>query len=178
MVVRGRAHPADRRQRAGEVRPRHGESRARRRRPRRHRAGAGPGPAARLRRPKAPVPRTPDGAGGNLLPRRYDGDRRPPARDPARHSQITAALRIAGAPPAAARPRRRRGLMTSRQPQDVPEPDADGGTTLPAAGLRPGRRLIALVPLAPAAPGPAPCGLVPATPPPAGPATGAGAAGP
>src|SRR5260370_10042922 len=156
MAVPGRAQPADRRRPARTDTPRHRASRARRRRPRRHRAGAGPGPAARLRRPKAPVARTPDGAGGNLLPRRYDGDRRPPARDSARHSQITAALRIAGAPPAAARPRRRRGMMTSRQPQDVPEPDADGGTTLPAAGLRPRPRPIALLLLPPAALRPSP----------------------
>src|SRR5260370_17099838 len=168
MAVPGRAHPADRRRPGRTVPPRTRATRARRRRPRRHRAGAGPGPAARLRRPKAPVARTPDGAGGTLLPRRYDGDRRPPARDSARHSQITAALRIAGAPPAAARPRRRRGMMTSRQPQDVPEPDADGGTTLPAAGLRPGPPLIARRLLPPPPPPPAPCPLLPAPAPPPG----------
>src|SRR5258708_39615963 len=154
MAVPGRAQPADRRRPGRTVTPRHRASRARRRRPRRHRAGAGPGPAAGLRRPKAPVARTPDGAGGNLLPRRYDGDRRPPARDSARHSQITAALRIAGAPPAAARPRRRRGMMTSRQPQDGPEPDADGGPHRPCPALPP--RPPPLPPLPPPPPPPDP----------------------
>ena len=68
-------------------------------------------------------------------------------------------------------------MMTSRQPQDVPEPDADGGTTLPAAGLRPGRRLITVMLLAAAALDLARCGIVLATARHAGPATGLVAAG-
>src|SRR5258708_5383664 len=177
MAVPGRAQPADRRRPGRAVTPRHRASGTRRRPPRRYRAGAGPGPAARLWRPVAPVARTPDGAGGNLLPRRYDRNRRPPARDPARHSQITAALRPAGAPPAAASPRRRRSLMTSRPPRDVPGADADGGTTLPAAGLRPGRHLITVMLLAAAALDLARCGIVLATARHAAPAIGLVAAG-
>jgi hypothetical protein len=53
--------------------------------------------------------------------------------------------------------------MTSHQPGDVPEPGADGGTTLPAAGLRLGRRLIAVMLLAAAALDLARCGIVLAT---------------
>jgi hypothetical protein len=67
--------------------------------------------------------------------------------------------------------------MTSHQPGDVPEPGADGGTTLPAAGLRPGRRLIAVMLLAAAALDLARCGIVLATARHAGPALGLVAAG-
>jgi hypothetical protein len=67
--------------------------------------------------------------------------------------------------------------MTSRQPGDVREPDADGGTTLPAAGLWPGRRLITVMLLAAAALDLARCGIVLATARHAGPAIGLVAAG-
>jgi hypothetical protein len=53
--------------------------------------------------------------------------------------------------------------MTSHSPRDVPGADADGGTTVPAAGLRPGRRLIAVMLLAAAALDLARCGIVLAT---------------
>ena len=53
--------------------------------------------------------------------------------------------------------------MMSRQPGDVPEPDADGGTTLSAAGLWLGRRLIAVMLLAAAALDLGRCGIVLAT---------------
>jgi hypothetical protein len=67
--------------------------------------------------------------------------------------------------------------MTSRQPGDVPEPDADGGAALPAAGLRPGGRLIAMMLLAAAVLDLARCGIVLATARHAGPALGLIAAG-
>src|SRR5258708_32877185 len=138
MAVPGRAQPADGRRPGRTVTADPRASAARRGRPRRYRARPDFGSATRYRRPPAVVARAPGGAGGNLLPRRYDRDRRPPARDPARHSQITAALRTAGAPPATARPRRDRGLMTSHPPRDVPGADAHAGATGPAAGRPPG----------------------------------------
>jgi hypothetical protein len=67
--------------------------------------------------------------------------------------------------------------MTSRQPGGVREPDADGGTTLPAAGLWPGRCLIAVLLVAAAALDLARCGIVLATARHAGPAIGLVAAG-
>jgi hypothetical protein len=67
--------------------------------------------------------------------------------------------------------------MTSCQPGDVPEPDADGGTTLPTAGLRPGRRPIAVMLLAAAALDLARCGIVLANARHAGSAIGLVAAG-
>src|SRR5260370_6120870 len=168
MAVPGRAQPADRRRPGRPVTAGHGASGVRRGRPRRYRARPDFGSAAGYRRPPAVVARAPGGAGGNLLPRRYDRDRRPPARDPARHSQITAALRTAGAPPATARPRRDRGLMTSHPPRDVPGADAHGGTKGPAAGLgaRPPPNAVQVRP--PAALDPAPAGILPAAHPPAG----------
>jgi len=67
--------------------------------------------------------------------------------------------------------------MTSHPPRDVPGADAGGGTTVPAAGLRPGRRLIAVMLLAAAALDLARCGIVLGTTRHAGPATGLVAAG-
>src|SRR5258706_6868394 len=163
MAAPGRAQPADRRRPGRAVTPRHRATRTRRRRPRRHRAAAGPGPPARRRRPAAPVTRAPDGAGGNLLPRRHDRGRRPPARDPARHRPVTAALRPAGTPPATARPRHRRSLMTTRPPADVPRPGAGAATAPPAAGPRPGQCLTAVLLAAAAALDLARCGIVLAT---------------
>jgi hypothetical protein len=67
--------------------------------------------------------------------------------------------------------------MTSRQPGGVREPDADGGTTLSAAGLWPGRHLIAVLLVAAAALDLARCGIVLATARQAGPAIGLVAVG-
>jgi hypothetical protein len=67
--------------------------------------------------------------------------------------------------------------MTSRQPGGVRGPDADGGTTLSAAGLWPGRSLIAVMLVAAAALDLARCGIVLATARHAGPAIGLVAAG-
>jgi hypothetical protein len=67
--------------------------------------------------------------------------------------------------------------MTSRQPAGVREPEADGGTTLPTAGLWPGRHLIAVLLVAAAALDLARCGIVLATARHAGPAIGLVAAG-
>jgi hypothetical protein len=67
--------------------------------------------------------------------------------------------------------------MASRPPRDVPGADADGGTTLPAAGLWPGRGLIAVMLVAAAALDLARCGIVLATARHAGPALGLVAAG-
>jgi hypothetical protein len=53
--------------------------------------------------------------------------------------------------------------MTSRPPRDVRGADADGGTTLQAADLRPGRYLITVMLLAAAALDLARCGIVLAT---------------
>ena len=51
-------------------------------------------------------------------------------------------------------------LTSSRLPWHVAATDAEGGTTSPAAGIRPGRRLIAVMLLAAAALDLARCGLV------------------
>ncbi|MGD0376989.1 MAG: hypothetical protein ABSB01_20700 [Streptosporangiaceae bacterium] len=67
--------------------------------------------------------------------------------------------------------------MTSRPPGDVPGSDADGGTTIPAAGLRPGRHLIAVMLIAAAALDLTRCGIVLAAARHAGPAIGLVAAG-
>jgi hypothetical protein len=67
--------------------------------------------------------------------------------------------------------------MTSRQPAGARGPGADGETTLPAAGLWPGRSLIAVMLVAAAALDLARCGIVLATARHAGPATGLVAAG-
>lgn len=67
--------------------------------------------------------------------------------------------------------------MTSRLPGGVREPDADGRTTLPTAGLWPGRCLIAVMLVAAAALDLARCGIVVATARDAGPTIGLVAAG-
>jgi hypothetical protein len=67
--------------------------------------------------------------------------------------------------------------MTRRQPRGVREPGADGGTTLSAVGLWPGRCLIAVMLVAAAALDLARCGIVLATARHAGPAIGLVAAG-
>ena len=67
-------------------------------------------------------------------------------------------------------------MMTSRPPGDIPGADAGGGT-VPAAGLRPGRHLIAVMLLAAAALDLTRCGIVLATARHAGPAIGLVAAG-
>jgi len=67
--------------------------------------------------------------------------------------------------------------MTSRQPAGARGPGADGATTLPAAGLWPGRSLIAVMLVAAAALDLARCGIVLATARHAGPAIGLVAAG-
>ena len=87
----------------------------------------------------------PERAGGDLLPGRHHGHRRPRARHPGRHGQITAALRAGCAAPAARRPRRDRVLMAGRMPWDITAAGADGDTAAPAAGPRPGRHLIAVL---------------------------------
>jgi hypothetical protein len=68
-------------------------------------------------------------------------------------------------------------MMTSHLPRDVPEADADRRTTVPAAGLRPGRHLIAVMLLTAAALDLSRCGIVMATARHAGPATGLVSAG-
>ena len=68
-------------------------------------------------------------------------------------------------------------MMTSHPPRDVPGAAADGGRTVPAAGLWPGRRLIAVMLLAAAALDLARCGIVLATARHAGPAIGLLSAG-
>jgi hypothetical protein len=68
-------------------------------------------------------------------------------------------------------------MMTSHLPRDVPEADADRGTTVPAAGLRPGRHLIAVMLLTAAALDLSRCGIVMATARHAGPAIGLVSAG-
>jgi hypothetical protein len=67
--------------------------------------------------------------------------------------------------------------MASHPPGDVPRTDAGPGMTIPAAGLRPGARLIAVLLLAAAALDLARCGLVLASARHAGPATGLASAG-
>ncbi len=67
--------------------------------------------------------------------------------------------------------------MTSRPPAAVPQPGAGAGTTPPAAGLRPGRCLIAVLLLAAAAMDLARCGIVLAAARHPAPATGLVAAG-
>jgi len=68
-------------------------------------------------------------------------------------------------------------MMTSHLPRDVPGADADRGTTVPAAGLRPGRHLIAVMLLTAAALDLSRCGIVMATARHAGPAIGLVSAG-
>ena len=68
-------------------------------------------------------------------------------------------------------------MTTSHPPRDVPGADADGGTRVPAAGLRLGRRLIAVMLLAAAALDLARCGIVLATARHAGPSIGLVSAG-
>jgi hypothetical protein len=67
--------------------------------------------------------------------------------------------------------------MTSHPPKDVPGAGAHGGTTVPAAGLRPGRRLIAVMLLTAAALDLARCGIILATTRHPAPAAGLVAAG-
>ena len=67
--------------------------------------------------------------------------------------------------------------MTSHLARDVPGADADRGRTVPAAGLRPGRSLIAVMLLTAAALDLSRCGIVMATARHAGPATGLVSAG-
>jgi hypothetical protein len=67
--------------------------------------------------------------------------------------------------------------MTSHLPGDVPGADAHRGRTVPAAGLRPGRHLIAVMLLAAAALDLSRCGIVMATARHAGPAIGLVSAG-
>ena len=67
--------------------------------------------------------------------------------------------------------------MASHPPRDVPQTDAGPGMTIPAAGLRPGARLIAVLLLAAAALDLARCGLVLASARHAGPAIGLVSAG-
>jgi hypothetical protein len=68
-------------------------------------------------------------------------------------------------------------LMNSHLQGDAPAADAGDGTTAPAADIRPGRRLIAVLLLAAAALDMTRCGLVLATDRHAGPAAGLVAAG-
>jgi hypothetical protein len=68
-------------------------------------------------------------------------------------------------------------MMSSHPPRDVPGADTDLGTTVPAAGLRPGRRLIAVLLLAAAALDLSRCGIVVANARHAGPAVGLVSAG-
>ena len=68
-------------------------------------------------------------------------------------------------------------MMTGHLPRDVPGADADRGRTVPAAGLRPGRRLIAVMLLTAAALDLSRCGIVMATARHAGPAIGLVSAG-
>jgi hypothetical protein len=68
-------------------------------------------------------------------------------------------------------------MMSSRPPRDVPGADSDRGATVPAAGLRPGRRLIAVMLLAAAALDLSRCGIVMANVRHAGPAAGLVSAG-
>src|SRR6185369_16211684 len=140
-------------------------------------AGPGPGPGSRFRRTPAPIARAPDRAGADLLPRGDPGDSCPRARHTARYGQITTPLRAACAAPAAARPRCDRVLMNSRLPKDIAAADADSGTTSPALGIRPGRRLIAVLLLAAAALDLIRCSLVPMAATHAAPAAGLIAAG-
>ena len=67
--------------------------------------------------------------------------------------------------------------MNSRLPRDIAAADADGGTTAPVAGSRPGRRLIAVMLLTAAALDLTRCGLVMATARHPAPAAGLVAAG-
>jgi hypothetical protein len=67
--------------------------------------------------------------------------------------------------------------MTSHLPRDVPGAHADRGRTVPAAGPRPGRRLIAVMLLTAAALDLSRCGIVMATARHAGPAIGLVSAG-
>jgi len=67
--------------------------------------------------------------------------------------------------------------MTSHLARDVPGADADRWRTVPAAGLRPGRRLIAVMLLTAAALDLSRCGIVMATARHAGPAIGLVSAG-
>jgi len=68
-------------------------------------------------------------------------------------------------------------MMNSHLPGDAPAADADGGRTVPAAGIRPGRRLIAVMLLGAAGLDLIRCGLVLVTARHAGPAAGLVAAG-
>jgi hypothetical protein len=68
-------------------------------------------------------------------------------------------------------------MMTSHLPRDVPGADADRETTVPAAGLRPGRHLIAVMLLTAAALDLSRCGIVMTTARHAGPAIGLVSAG-
>ena len=68
-------------------------------------------------------------------------------------------------------------MLNSRRPGNAPAADADDGRTAPAADIRPGRRLIAVMLLGAAALDLTRCGLVLATAGPGGPAGGLVAAG-
>ena len=68
-------------------------------------------------------------------------------------------------------------MMTSHLPRGVPGADADRGMAVPAAGLRPGRHLIAVMLLTAAALDLSRCGIVMATARHAGPAIGLVSAG-
>ena len=85
-------------------------------------------------------PRAPDGAGGDLLPRRYHGDDRAPARDTARHGQVPAALCPGRAPPAAARP----GAAAAPPSRSLTTGQLPGGRSpRPARGWQPASRVAA-----------------------------------
>src|SRR6185437_10045048 len=119
-------------------------------------------PAPPLQCPPAPVPRAPGRARGDFLPRRNHGRSRPPARDPARHGPIAAALRAGRAARAPARPGHRRVTVNGPAPGHTPAPRAGAGPGAPAGG-RAARRLIAVLLLAAAGLDLARCGLVMAT---------------
>ena len=116
-------------------------------------AGPGLGPGAGVRRPTAPLASPPSGADRGLLPRSQPGGGRQGTRHPARHGQITHALRAACAAPAAARERRDRVLIRSRARLGVPAAASPRGTASPAAGRPIGLRLIAAMLIGAAGPG-------------------------
>src|SRR3984885_14228062 len=166
MAVPGRAQFADRREpgRAGPADDRAGAGGRGGRD--RFWIGGDPGPAARFRRTPAAVARAPERARGDLLPGRDRGDGRPRARNTARHSQITPALRARRATQATPAERRDRGDMTNnRLPWDITATDADDAKADDekagaAAAAQVVRRLIVVLLLTAAALDLTRCGLV------------------
>ncbi len=100
------------------------------------RARTGPRPRAGFRGTAAPIARAPDRGRRNLLQQGQPGRSRQRARHPARHGQITAPLRPAGARPPARRPRPGRVLMRARRRTAGPVTAPGRRTAPPAAGSR------------------------------------------